>query len=230
MTRADSGNAGTQPAADRLRLVIVDDDALVRSGLRLVLGSAPDLEIVGEGVDGSAATDLVQRCRPDVVLMDIRMPGTDGIAATTQVLARHPATKVLVLTTFDSDAVVLRALAAGARGFVLKDDAPTRLIQAIREVARGDHALSPAVTALLVEAATHAERGGQRARADRALAALTDRERDVALAVARGCSNAEIANDLHLSIPTVKAHVSRVMDKLRVHNRVQVALEVHGLR
>ncbi|GAA6524260.1 response regulator transcription factor [Intrasporangium sp. DVR] len=220
-----------EPGVPRsLRVVIVDDDPLVRSGLRLILGAAPDVDVVGEARDGSEAAELAERLSPDVVLMDIRMPGTDGVAATPEVLARCPSTRVLVLTTLDSDAHVLRALGAGATGFLLKGDAPVRLIPSLREVARGEHALSPGVTSLLVAAATRADRRDQQAATDRALEPLTAREREVALAVGRGRSNAEIAAELHLSLPTVKAHVSRVMDKLGVDNRVQLALEVHGLR
>ncbi|MDC5699076.1 response regulator transcription factor [Intrasporangium calvum] len=213
-----------------LRVVIVDDDPLVRSGLRLILGAAPDVDVVGEGRDGAEAADLAERLCPDVVLMDIRMPGTDGVAATPEVLARCPSARVLVLTTLDSDTLVLRALRAGARGFLLKDDAPVRLLPALREVARGEHALSPGAMSLLVAAATRPDRSDRQAVADHALACLTPREREVALAVGQGRSNAEIAADLHLSLPTVKAHVSRVMEKLGVGNRVQLALEVHGLR
>lgn len=214
--------------ASRPRVVLVDDDALVRAGLRMMLGGPDGVEVVAEGSDGDQAVGLVGKHRPDVVLMDIRMARTDGLTATREVLARYPGTKILVLTTFDADDHVVEALRAGARGFVLKDTPPDRLVAAVHEVARGDHALSPSVTALLVRQVSAGQGGeggpdGARAR----LAALTGRELDVARAVARGASNAEISRELFLGVPTVKAHVSSILAKLGLANRVQIALVVH---
>lgn len=211
-----------------LRVVLVDDDPMVRTGLRLLLGGASGLEVVGEGADGLDVVELVHRHHPDVVLMDIRMPQRDGITATRDLLARWPELVVLVLTTFDADDLVVEALRAGARGFLLKDTPPEQLVSAVRDVASGLHALSPAVTALLVsQVAACSPHDARVQAAQSALAALTPRERDVADAVADGLSNAEIAHRLFLSVPTVKAHVSRVMAKLGAENRVQVAIRVH---
>jgi DNA-binding NarL/FixJ family response regulator len=215
----------------RPRVVLVDDDPLVRAGLRMMLGGPDGVDVVAEGDDGDTAVGLVGRHRPDVVLMDIRMARVDGLAATRAVLQAYPGTKVLVLTTFDADDHVVEALRAGARGFVLKDTPPQRLVSAVHEVAGGDHALSPSVTALLVgQVAAGPASSSRDERADRArvqLEALTERERQVAQAVARGASNAEISRELYLGVPTVKAHVSSILAKLGLSNRVQVALLVH---
>lgn len=214
----------------RPRVVLVDDDPLVRAGLRMMLGGPDGVDVVAEGEDGDQVCELVGKHRPDVVLMDIRMARTDGLSATRELLGRWPDSKVLILTTFDADDYVVEALRAGARGFVLKDTAPERLVAAVHEVASGDHALSPSVAALLVSQVRH---GGQEPVDDRAtqaqeqLAALTERELEVARAVARGGSNADISRELYLSVPTVKAHMSSIMAKLGVANRVQVALLVH---
>lgn len=215
--------------AARPRVVLIDDDPLVRAGLRMMLGGPDGVEVVAEGDDGDRAVELVAQHRPDVVLMDIRMARTDGLTATAEVLARHPDAKVLVLTTFDADDYVVEALRAGARGFVLKDTPPDRLVAAVHEVARGDHALSPSITALLVRQVARGEApGDDRALAARQrLAALTEREREVASAVARGAANAEISRELYLGVPTVKAHVSSILAKLGLTNRVQIALLVH---
>lgn len=218
----------------RPRVVLVDDDPLVRAGLRMMLGGPDGVDVVAEGEDGDQVVELVGRHRPDVVLMDIRMERTDGLAATRQLLATYPDTKVLVLTTFDADDYVMEALRAGARGFVLKDTPPDRLVAAVHEVAGGDHALSPSVAALLVRQVADGPDGSagsprdERAEQARArLATLTDREVEVARAVAGGGSNAEISRELYLSVPTVKAHVSSILAKLGLSNRVQVALLVH---
>lgn len=209
-----------------ISVVIVDDDALVRTGLRLLLGADPGITVVGEADNGAAVADLVARTRPDVVLMDVRMPGMDGITATRHLLESDPDARVLVLTTFDTDQQVVEALRAGALGFVLKDTPPQRLVAAVRDVAQGEHVLSPAVTALLVRHVVDA--GVEEASGH--LDLLTARELEVADAVGRGWSNAEIARELHMGLPTVKAHVSRIMAKVGVVNRVQLALVVRRAR
>ncbi|MFI9463027.1 response regulator [Streptomyces xiamenensis] len=205
-----------------IRVLLVDDDPLVRAGLRLMLGAAPDLRVVGEAADGAEVGALVARLAPDVVLMDIRMPGTDGLTATEALCAAPAAPEVVVLTTFHADDQVLRALRAGAAGYVLKDTPPAEIVEAVRRVAAGDPVLSPAVTRRLIGTLTSAGRDTRRAR--RRLESLAEREREVALAVGRGLSNAEIAAALYLSVPTVKAYVSRVLTKLELNNRVQIAL------
>ncbi|QFG67527.1 response regulator transcription factor [Ornithinimicrobium pratense] len=220
----------------RPRVVLVDDDPLVRAGLRMMLGGPDGVDVVGEGEDGEQVLGLVEVHRPDVVLMDIRMARTDGLTATRDLLAAHPEAKVLILTTFDVDDYVMEALRAGARGFVLKDTPPDRLVAAVHEVAGGDHALSPSVAALLVRHVASEQRAGQLAGSARdrraqlardRLARLTERELEVARAVARGGANAQIARDLYMGVPTVKAHVSSILAKLGLANRVQVALLVH---
>ncbi|WP_193241836.1 response regulator [Streptomyces phaeolivaceus] len=207
-----------------IRLLLVDDDPLVRAGLSFMLGGADDIEIVGEGADGDEVDALVDRTRPDVVLMDIRMPTVDGLAATERLRARADAPQVVVLTTFHADDQVLRALRAGAAGFVLKDTPPAEIVEAVRRVAAGDPVLSPAVTRQLMAHAAGATADTRRATARSRVAALNDREREVAVAVGRGASNAAIAAELFLSVPTVKTHVSRVLAKLGLNNRVQIAL------
>ncbi|MER7951496.1 response regulator transcription factor [Streptomyces sp. NPDC096079] len=212
-----------------IRLIIVDDDPLVRAGLTFMLGGAEDLEIVGEGADGREVPELVARHAPDVVLMDIRMPHVDGLTATERLRALPGAPEVVVLTTFHADEQVMRALRAGAAGFVLKDTPPAEIVAAVRRIAAGDPVLSPAVTRQLM---THVaeRREPERSRGATAagrLAELADREREVAVAVGHGRSNAEIAAELYMSVPTVKAHVSRILAKLDLNNRVQIALLVH---
>jgi DNA-binding NarL/FixJ family response regulator len=212
-----------------IRVLLVDDDALVRSGLRMMLAGAPTLEVVGEAADGREVLGAVDLHRPDVVLMDIRMPQLDGIAATRLLASQPSPPAVIVLTTFDVDELVLRALQAGAAGFLLKDTPPAEIVRAIELVHGGDGILSPAVTRRLIAMVAGDSDAGARTEQARArLAALSPRERDVALAVGLGQSNAEIAATLHLSIPTVKAHVSRLLDKLEVDNRVQIALLVEA--
>jgi DNA-binding NarL/FixJ family response regulator len=209
------------------RLLVVDDDPLVRSALVLMLGGQSDVDVVGEAVDGLDALRKVDELRPTVVLMDIRMPRMDGLEATRALHTRPDPPHVIVLTTFDADEHVVGALGAGADGFLLKDTPPPQILEAIRAVADGDPMLSPSVTRTLIER-LRTDAGDDRADAARArLNVLTDREQDVALAVGRGLTNAEIARELHLSVPTVKAHVSRLFDKLRVTNRVQIAICVH---
>jgi DNA-binding NarL/FixJ family response regulator len=216
-----------------VRVALVDDDPLVRAGLTMILGGDPGLEVVGEGSDGSEAVELVRRTSPHVVLMDIRMPRRDGIAATADVLALPDAPRVLVLTTFDADEMVLRALRVGAHGFLLKDTPPARLVEAVHTVASGDPILSPSATSALITAlAGHedAEASPARRRRDearRALDGLTERELEVAVALGRGQSNLEIGASLYLSVATVKAHVGRILTKLGLENRTQVAILVH---
>lgn len=212
-----------------VRLVIVDDDALVRAGLKMILGGAPDIEIVGEASDGRAGLILIEKKRPDVALMDIRMPVLDGIDATRRATALPQPPRVLVLTTFDADELVVQALRAGAAGFLLKDTRPEQLVGAVRAIAHGDPVLSPSVTRQIVARVTRdddTQRSAACARLDR----LTAREREVADLVADGLSNAHIAKRLVMSVPTVKAHVSSVLAKLDADNRVQVAITVYESR
>ncbi len=209
-----------------IRVLVVDDDALVRSGLTMILGGAPDMEVVAEAVDGRDGITAARKHRPDVVLMDIRMPRMDGLEATEHLGSWDSPPRVIVLTTFDADDYVARALGAGASGFLLKDTPPASIIEAIRRVADGDPMLSPSVTARLI--AQLRSGAPDRTRLARArLARLTEREHEVAVTVGEGLSNAEIAARLHLSVPTVKAHVGRLFAKLEVDNRVQIAICVH---
>ncbi|MFJ1748246.1 response regulator [Streptomyces sp. NPDC088116] len=213
-----------------IRLIIVDDDPLVRAGLTFMLGGADDIEIVGEASDGTEVAALVERCAPDVVLMDIRMPVMDGLTATESLRRTPDAPEVLVLTTFHADEQVVRAMRAGAAGFVLKDTPPAEIVRAVRRVAAGDPVLSPVVTRQLmtqVAGVPAGTRGAAAAQAVARLATLAEREREVALAVGQGRSNAEIAASLYMSVPTVKAHVSRILAKLDLNNRVQIALLAH---
>ncbi|MFF8971268.1 response regulator [Streptomyces sp. NPDC014995] len=207
-----------------IRLLLVDDDPLVRAGLSFMMGGADDIEIVGEAADGGEAEALVDRTRPDVVLMDIRMPSVDGLTATERLRARADAPQVVVLTTFHADEQVLRALRAGAAGFVLKDTPPADILDAVRRVAAGDPVLSPAVTRQLMEHAAGSAADTRRSRARARIAVLGEREREVAVGVGRGLSNAEIAAGLFMSVATVKAHVSRILARLDLNNRVQIAL------
>jgi DNA-binding NarL/FixJ family response regulator len=210
-----------------VRVLVVDDDPLVRSALGLMLGGQPDVEVVGEAADGRAGIALARELRPDVVLMDIRMPVLNGLDATRALHAEPDPPRVIVLTTFDADEHVVGALAAGADGFLLKDTPPAQILEAIHKVADGEPMLSPSVTRTLINR-VRADTGDDReAAAQERLARLTERERDVALAVGGGLSNAEIAAALHLSVPTVKAHVSRLFEKLGTTNRVQIAICVH---
>lgn len=214
------------PTAETTRILIVDDDPLVRSALGLMLGGQDDLLVVGEAADGREGVDRARALRPHVVLMDIRMPRMDGLAAASALLADPQPPRVIVLTTFDADDHVLAALRAGADGFLLKDTPPPQIVEAIRKVVAGEPMLSPSVTRSLIGRITVGP--GERARAaQQRLDRLTEREREVAEAIGRGLSNAEIAGELHLSVPTVKAHVSRLFDKLVVTNRVQIAICVH---
>lgn len=209
-----------------IRVLLVDDEQLVRLGLKMILESAGDIEVVAEAADGGEAIEQAIRHRPDAVLMDIRMPGTDGLTATERITRLPGAPKVVMLTTFELDEYVHTALGYGAVGFLLKDTPPKDLIQAVRTVVEGNAMLSPTVTKRLIEEFT--ARGSARAAAARKrLEALTGREREVVIAAARGLSNAEIGDELHMSEATVKAHMSRVLAKLALSNRVQAAILVH---
>ncbi|WP_335755092.1 response regulator transcription factor [Tessaracoccus flavescens] len=209
------------------RIAIIDDDALVRAGLRLILGADPDLEVVAEGADGAEAVDLVRQHRPDLVLMDIRMPQVNGLVATERILVLPDPPKVIILTTFDADDLVLRALSVGASGFLLKDTSPERMLEDIRKVADGEQTLSPSVVAQVIAVATNRTELSRRDDARAALDSLSEREREIALAIGLGKTNAEIAGTQYLSIATVKSHVTRILDKLGASNRVQVAIVVH---
>jgi DNA-binding NarL/FixJ family response regulator len=210
-----------------IRVLIVDDDALVRAGLSMMLAGSDDVRVVAEASDGAEVPAAVDAYGPDVVLMDIRMPGVDGLAATEELRRRENAPQIIVLTTFDADEHVLRALRAGAAGFLLKDTPPPDILRAIRLVAAGEAMLSPTVTRRLIAHVADDGLGGRRARARELLDRLTDREREVAVAIGQGKSNAEIAAELYMSVATVKAHVSRLLQKLELDNRVQIALLAH---
>jgi len=205
-----------------IRVVLIDDHVLLRGGIRAILESDGDIEVVAEAEDGADGVELVLRHRPDVVLMDVRMPRLDGIEATRRLVAAGSRARVLVVTTFDHDEYVVQALKAGAAGFLLKDSPPDRLAAAVRAVAEGDSLLAPKITQRLIE--THLERSGTqeilRARFDE----LTDRERDIVLALARGLANAEIAREMYVSEATVKTHVTRTLAKLGLRSRVQAVV------
>jgi len=218
---ATNGAAAQRP----VRIVLVDDDALVRAGLRLMLDGAQGITVVAEAADGAQVPAVLDAHPADVVLMDLRMPGVDGIAATRQVRSRPQAPAVVVLTTFDTAEEVGGALRAGAAGYLLKDMPPQRIAAAVLAAAAGEPVLAPDVARRLMDAV--AGSGGTQQRARDALATLTGRERDVAVELGRGASNADIAARLCLSVPTVKAHVSSVLVKLGLENRTQVALLVH---
>jgi len=209
-----------------LRVLLVDDDPLVRAGLRVILSSADDLVVTGEAPDGAAAVTAVSAHRPEVVLMDVRMPVMDGITATERICALPDPPKVIVLTTFHLDEYVFGALRAGASGFLLKDTPPADIVRAVRLVVAGDAMLSPAVTRTLIGHFSAGTAASRQAAAEQSLRALTGREREVAMQVGRGRSNADIAGQLYMSEATVKAHLSRVLAKLNAANRVQVAIIV----
>ncbi|MER5997985.1 response regulator transcription factor [Nonomuraea angiospora] len=222
-----AGAAGGGGASAAIRVLIVDDDALVRTGLTLMLKGAPALQVVGAVADGAQVQAAVGEYSPDVVLMDIRMAGVDGIDATRRLRARQDAPEVIILTTFDADEHVFRALRAGASGFLLKDTPPEGIVEAIRRVAAGEPSLSPSVTRRLIAHLVPEEDNRRRADARRVLSALSEREREVALAVGQGKSNAVIAGELHMSVGTVKGYISRILTKAGLDNRVQLALVVH---
>jgi DNA-binding NarL/FixJ family response regulator len=214
-------------AAAPITVLVVDDDALVRSALTLMLGGRDDIRVVGEAGDGAEGLRRADELHPDVVLMDIRMPVMNGLEATRALhrTGRPPA--VIVLTTFDADDHVVGAVAAGADGFLLKDTPPSEIVHAIRLVAAGEAMLSPSATRSLLRQVRAAAPADRTAAAAARMALLTLREHEVAVCVGRGLSNAEIGAELYLSVPTVKAHVSRLLDKLGATNRVQVAMCVH---
>ncbi|QRY64707.1 response regulator transcription factor [Gordonia sp. PDNC005] len=206
--------------------MLVDDDPLVRSGLRLMLGGS-DFEIVAEAGDGREALELHTAHPVDLVLMDLRMPVLDGIAATSEFKKLLDPPAVIVLTTFDADDYVVRALAVGADGFLLKDTPPRDIVTAINNVLSGQPALSPSVTAALIKQVVDGRGDDRAGRAEKAIGNLTERERDVAICLAKGASNAEIGAELYMSVPTVKAHISHIFAKLGAANRVQVAILLH---
>ncbi|RYU09347.1 response regulator [Nocardioides iriomotensis] len=208
-----------------IRVALVDDEAMVRVGLRMVLSAEPDLEVVGEAADGGAAVAMVAETSPDVVLMDVRMPGVDGIEGARRVLAAAPEVKVVVLTTFDEDEYVEAALRAGVSGFLLKVAPPERLVDAVRMVASGGGLLDPSVTVRVIE--SFATAAPARVPRSARLDSLTERERDVLRLIGRGLSNAEIAAELYLGETTVKTHVSNVLAKLGVRDRVQAVVAAY---
>jgi DNA-binding NarL/FixJ family response regulator len=210
-----------------VRILIVDDDPLVRAGLTMILRGVPDMTVVGEAADGTEVVPAVDTCQPDVVLMDIRMPRLDGLAATELLRARPHPPEVIVLTTFHADEYVLRALRAGASGFLLKDTAPAEILRAISRVAAGEPTLSPTVIRQLIAHLGNTDAGTRQRHARTVLARLTPREREVATAVGQGRTNAEIGSELFMSVATVKANVSRILTKLDLNNRTQLALLAH---
>ncbi|MDO5618115.1 response regulator transcription factor [Kocuria sp.] len=257
-TASQGSSEPTQADSGQIRVLLVDDEALMRTGLRLILDGAENIRVVGEAGNGAEAAEQARALRPDVVLMDIRMPGTDGIHGCRAVREFPEAPQVLMLTAFDTDAFILEALEAGALGFLLKDTPPRQLVQAVQDAAQGTSSVSPSVLSRLIAVATaHGRRPGfdagppdsgeplegevsgaaevttsSAAAGPNPLDALSEREREIADAVARGLTNTEIAEEMFLSITTVKTHVARIFTKLDVTNRVQVAIIVleHGQR
>ncbi|MFL6113470.1 MAG: response regulator [Catenulispora sp.] len=211
------------PAADPIRIVLVDDQELLRTGFRMVLNSQPDMAVVGEAADGQAALDLMRTLEADVVLMDVRMPRLDGVAATRELVVRGERPRVLMLTTFDLDEYAFAALKAGASGFLLKDVPPPDLLAAIRAVHSGEAVVAPSTTRRLLDKFAPLLPSGSEP-APPELTVLTDREHEVLLLVAQGMSNAEIASKLFLSEATVKTHVGRILMKLGLRDRVQAVV------
>jgi len=206
-----------------IRVMLVDDQAMVRAGFRMIVESEDDITVVGEAADGRAAVELAPRCRPDVVLMDVRMPHMDGVEATERITAMPDPPRVLMLTTFDLEDHVYAALRAGASGFLLKDAPAEQLIDAVRVIARGDALLAPSITRLLIEEIARRPAGDQTAAVE-GFADLTERELEVMRLVAKGMSNAEVAAALYLGEATVKTHVGRILAKLALRDRVQVVV------
>lgn len=222
----------TSPSPASVRVLIVDDQSLIRLGFRMVLEAADGIEVVGEAADGAGAVEATARLRPDVVLMDVRMPGVDGIEATARIARDHPAVRVLVLTTFDLDEYAFGALRAGAGGFLLKDAGRDELVAAVRAVAAGEATLAPRIVRRMIELVTDTGGtlpGGSAEPAAREHGALTAREEEVLGAMARGLTNAEIADELFLGESTVKTHVGRILAKLPARDRVHAVLIAHGL-
>ncbi|MBB6421376.1 response regulator transcription factor [Streptomyces sp. AK010] len=219
---------------DVIRTVVVDDDPFVRMGLTMVLGAGDGIEVVGEASDGAEAIELVERLRPDVVLMDIRMNGMDGLTATAQLRSRADGPAVIVLTAFDTDKHLLRALRAGANGFLLKDTPPDDILASVRRAAGGESILAPAALTRLIDHVVRLEDQelveSRAVQTRAALDRLTAREREVAVAISEGRSNMDIAASLYMSVATVKANVTRILAKLGCTNRVQVAILVHEAR
>jgi DNA-binding NarL/FixJ family response regulator len=210
-----------------IRLLLVDDEDLVRFGLRTILDLTDDIDVVGEASDGAQAVSAARALRPEVVLMDIRMPRVDGLAATRQILDQPDPPKVVILTTFHLDEYVYSALQAGASGFLLKDTPPRQIVTAIRAVAAGSEMLSPAVTRRLIAEYVAPRDHPQRVESRRKLALLSDRERDVLTLIGRGLSNADAAQNLFMSEATSKTYVSRMLTKLELTNRTQAAILAH---
>ena len=210
-----------------VRVLIADDQALVRAGFRLILDSQPGIDVVGEAVNGAAAVSLAGQLQPDVVLMDIRMPGLDGIAATRQLTESASHSKIIILTTYELDEYLFDALQAGASGFLLKDVVPEELIRGVRVVAEGGALLAPSVTQTLI--ATFASQPRRAPGADVSLSALTPREVEILTLVGTGLSNAQIAASLFITENTVKTHVARVFDKLGIHERVQAVIVAYDV-
>ncbi|MEJ3651684.1 response regulator transcription factor [Actinomycetes bacterium KLBMP 9759] len=220
-----------------IRVLVVDDDPLVRSGLTMMLGGATDIEVVGEAADGADVVDAVHRHRPHVVLMDVRMPVLDGLAATEALRARsargqaqQPEPAVVMLTTFDADDTVLAALRAGAAGFLLKHTPPAEIVEAVRKAAAGEPVLSPTVTRTVIAMAAGQPSDTGAGAARTRIALLTEREREVAFAVSEGLGNAEIAERLHLSTSSIKATISSALTRLDLTNRIQLAILAHESR
>lgn len=211
-----------------IKVVIVDDQALIRDGLRLMLELDDGISVVGEAADGGDALDAVQRTRPDLVLMDVRMPGLDGLEATRRLLKRPGGPKVLLLTTYDADEYVIEAMRAGASGFLLKDLRKGQLVRAVHQAAAGDLVIDPSITKRLIEKVVDTKRA--RTEALSALNRLTVREVEVLRLMARGLTNAELATELSVSESTVKTHVARVLDKLELRDRVQAVILAYEIR
>ncbi|MFI6737368.1 response regulator [Nonomuraea sp. NPDC050451] len=206
-----------------IRVLVADDQALVRAGVRMLLQATGDMEVVGEAVDGAEAVRLAERHLPDVILMDLRMPRVDGLEAIKRVLAARPGARIVVLTTFADDANVYAALRAGAVGFLVKDDEPERMVDAVRRAAAGEQLLAPSVLRRVVERFLDAEEQA----AAPPPAGLTERELEVLALVGTGLSNAEIAEELHVGVTTVKTHIAAAMEKLGLRNRIQAAVVAH---
>ncbi|MFE7564773.1 response regulator [Kitasatospora sp. NPDC057500] len=213
-----------------IRVLIADDEALLRMAFSTVLDAQPDITPVGEAADGAEVVRLARELRPDVVLMDVRMPGTDGIEATRRLVRACPESRVLILTTFDLDEYAFAGIDAGASGFLLKNTRPDELLTAIRSVAAGDAALSPRITRLLLESVRPHLPAGTDAPRDNRLHRLTPREREVLVEVARGLSNTEIAATLHLAEATVKSHLGRILHKLGLRDRIQAVIYAYESR